>query len=157
KDRVWVGISAVGAFETRDGGKTWDTRNHGVRMDFVPGPPPEFGTCVHKLRLHPSDPEVLFQQNHQGVYRSVDGGIEWTEITAGLPPQFGFPLVIHPHEPKTLYVIPLNGDDKGRYMPEGRAAVWCSRDAGDSWQRLDQGLPGNGAYIGVLREAMTVD
>src|SRR3954464_12151298 len=126
----WVGISPGGAFETRDGGKTWETRNHGVRADFYPGDPPEFGQCVHKLKLHPDRPGMLFQQNHCGVYRSDNGGEHWTEITAGLPSQFGFPLVIHPHDPHTVYTIPLNGDDKGRYLPEGQAAVWRSRDDG---------------------------
>ncbi|MEA2348764.1 MAG: hypothetical protein QOG62_2551 [Thermoleophilaceae bacterium] len=156
-DRVWVGISAVGAFETRDGGRSWETRNRGVRADFQPGPPPDFGQCVHKLGLHPSDPEMLFQQNHCGVYRSEDGGANWTEITAGLPSQFGFPLAIHPHDPRSLYVIPLNGDDKGRTMPDGHAAVWRSRDAGDNWERLDRGLPRQDAHLGVLREAMATD
>jgi photosystem II stability/assembly factor-like uncharacterized protein len=155
--RMWVGISAVGAFETTDGGQTWDLRNKGVRADFYPGEPPEFGQCVHKMKLHPDHPERLYQQNHCGVYRTDDGGRQWTEITPGLPSQFGFPLAIHPHDPSTLYVIPLNGDDRGRHMIDGKAAVWRSRDRGDSWQRLTEGLPQNGAYLGVLREAMTVD
>ena len=99
---------------------------------------------------------MLFQQNHCGVYRSDNGGEHWTEITPGLPSQFGFPLVIHPHDPHTIYTIPLNGDDKGRYLPEGQAAVWRSRDDGDTWEKLDRGLP-SGAYTGVLREAMATD
>jgi photosystem II stability/assembly factor-like uncharacterized protein len=156
-ERLWVGISAVGTFETRDGGATWETRNKGVRADFVPGPPPEFGQCVHKLGLHVSRPDVLFQQNHCGVYRSDDGGAQWTEITGELPSQFGFPLVIHPHDPHAVYVIPMNGDDKGRHMPDGKAAVWRSSDDGASWTRLDRGLPQENAYLGVLREAMSVD
>jgi photosystem II stability/assembly factor-like uncharacterized protein len=155
-NHLWVGISAVGAFETKDGGATWQTRNHGVRADFYPGEPPEFGQCVHKLKLHPDRPGMLFQQNHCGVYRSDNGGEHWTEITPGLPSQFGFPLVIHPHDPHTIYTIPLNGDDKGRYLPEGQAAVWRSRDDGDTWEKLDRGLP-DGAYTGVLREAMATD
>ena len=157
EQRIWVGISAVGTFETRDGGATWETRNNGVRADFVPGPPPEFGQCVHKLGLHAARPETLYQQNHCGVYRSDDGGRTWTEITPGLPSQFGFPLVVHPHDPATVYVIPLNGDDKGRHMIDGSAAVWRSRDRGQSWQRLSSGLPQQGAYLGVLREAMAMD
>jgi photosystem II stability/assembly factor-like uncharacterized protein len=156
-DHMWVGISAVGTFETTDGGQTWQTRNRGVRAGFLPDPAPEFGQCVHKLRLHPDRPNVLFQQNHSGVYRSDDAGANWTEITAGLPSEFGFPMVIHPHDPKTVYVIPLNGDDKGRTMPDGHAAVWRSRDEGREWQRLDRGLPTKNAYLGVLREAMAVD
>ena len=157
KDRLWVGISAVGAFETADGGRTWDLRNKGVRADFYPGDPPEFGQCVHKMKLHADHPERLYQQNHCGVYRSDDGGRQWTEITPGLPSQFGFPLAIHPHDPSTIYVIPLNGDDRGRHMIDGRAAVWRSRDLGNTWQRLSRGLPQSGAYIAVLREAMTTD
>ena len=157
RDRLWVGISAVGAFETADGGKTWELRNKGVRADFYPGDPPEFGQCVHKMGLHPTHPERLYQQNHCGVYRTDDGGRQWTDITPGLPSQFGFPLAVHPHDPSTLYVIPLNGDDQGRHMVNGHAAVWRSRDRGDSWQQLDDGLPHSGAYLGVLREAMAID
>jgi photosystem II stability/assembly factor-like uncharacterized protein len=156
-ERMWVGISAVGTFETTDGGRSWETRNKGVRADFIPPPPPEFGQCVHKLGLHPARPEVLYQQNHCGVYRSDDGGHEWTDLTPGLPSQFGFPLAVHPHDPATIYVIPLNGDDRGRHMIDGRAAVWRSRDEGRNWQRLDDGLPQQGAYLGVLREAMATD
>jgi len=156
-DRMWVGISAVGAFETTDGGTTWETRNRGVRADFVPGDPPEFGQCVHKMGLHPAHPDVLYQQNHCGVYRSDDGGRQWTEITPGLPSQFGFPMAIHPHDPSTIYVIPLNGDDKGRHMIDGHTQVWRSRDRGESWQSLDNGLPKRDAYLGVLREAMATD
>ncbi len=155
--RLWVGISAVGAFETADGGKTWALRNKGVRADFYPGPAPEFGQCVHKLRVVASDPEMLYQQNHCGVYRSDNGGRQWTEITGDLPSEFGFPMVVHPHDPKTIYVIPLNGADKGRHMIDGKTAVWRSRDRGDSWQRLTAGLPQEHAYLGVLREAMSID
>lgn len=157
RQRLWVGISAVGTFETHDGGLTWTTRNSGVRADFMPGPPPEYGQCVHKLGLHAAQPETLYQQNHCGVYRSDDGGRQWADITPGLPSQFGFPLVVHPHDPDTIYVIPLNGDDRGRHMIDGSAAVWRSRDRGSTWQRLADGLPQSGAYLGVLREAMTAD
>jgi photosystem II stability/assembly factor-like uncharacterized protein len=118
---------------------------------------PEFGQCVHKLGLHRSQPEVLYQQNHCGVYRSDDGGRQWIDLTRGLPSQFGFPLAIHPQDPRTIYVIPLNGDDRGRHMIDGRAAVWRSRDAGESWTRLSEGLPQDNAYVGVLREAMATD
>ena len=155
--RMWVAISAVGTFETRDGGQTWVTRNRGVRADFVPGPPPEVGQCVHKLVAAAGEPETLYQQNHCGVYRSDDGGGAWTEITAGLPSQFGFPIVAHPRDPATAWVIPLNGDDKGRFMPDAAAAVWRTRDRGATWERLAAGLPQEHAYLGVLREAMAVD
>lgn len=155
--RMWVGISAVGTFATEDGGQTWEARNKGVRADFLPDPNPETGQCVHKLALHPQRPDVLFQQNHCGVYRSEDAGREWRDITPGLPSQFGFPFAVHPQKPSTIYVIPLNGDDAGRVMPDGRTAVWRSRDDGQNWQRLSDGLPQENAYLGVLREAMATD
>jgi hypothetical protein len=156
-DRLWVGISSVGAFETRDGGASWDVRNKGVRADFDPGPEPEFGQCVHKLVMAANGGEHLYQQNHCGVYRSSDGGRQWEEITAGLPTQFGFPMTAHPRDPKTVWTIPLTEPDQGRFMPEGHAAVWRTNDGGDSWQRSDDGLPRENAYIAVLREAMAVD
>lgn len=156
-ERMWVAISAAGTFETTDGGLTWQTRNSGVRADFIPGPTPEFGQCVHNLRLDPTRPETLYQQNHCGVYRTDDGGRAWTEITPGLPSQFGFPMTIHPHDSATLYVVPHNGPELGRHMIDGQAAVWRSRDRGDSWQRLERGLPTQNAYLTVLREAMAID
>jgi photosystem II stability/assembly factor-like uncharacterized protein len=155
--RMWVGISSVGTFETRDGGATWATRNRGVRADFYPGPPPEYGQCVHKIAIAAGEPETLYQQNHCGVYRSEDGGASWTEITAGLPSEFGFPMVAHPRDPATAWVIPLNGAEKGRFVPDAAAAVWRTNDRGASWTRLSAGLPQEHAYIGVLREAMAVD
>lgn len=155
--RMWVGISAVGTFETRDGGATWATRNRGVRADFVPGPPPEFGQCVHKIVAAAGEPETLYQQNHCGVYRTDDGGQQWTEITAGLPSDFGFAMVAHPRDPATAWVIPHTPPDQGRYMPDAAAAVWRTRDRGASWERLAAGLPQEHAYVGVLREAMAVD
>jgi hypothetical protein len=156
-DHLWVGISSVGTFETTDGGKTWGTRNHGVRADFYPGPPPDFGQCVHKLLVDPTDPKRLIQQNHCGVYRSDDSGASWTEITNNLPSDFGFPMGVNPNRPETLWVIPHTGPGEGRTMIDGHAAVWRSRDRGDSWTQLDSGLPSENAYITVLREAMGVD
>ena len=156
-ERMWVGISAVGVFETRDGGASWEPRNRGVRADFMPGPEPITGQCVHKFAPAAGEPETLYQQNHCGVYRSDNGGTSWQEITPGLPSEFGFPLVAHPRDPATAWVIPLNGADKGRYMPDGRAAVWRTRDRGASWTRHDNGLPNRDAFLSVLREAMARD
>jgi photosystem II stability/assembly factor-like uncharacterized protein len=154
---MWVGISAVGTFETQDGGTTWEARNRGVRADYDPEPNPETGQCVHKLVIAPGTDETLYQQNHCGVYRSDDGGRNWDEITAGLPSEFGFPMAIHPRDASTAWVIPLNGADKGRYMPDASAAVWRTTDGGRSWTRHGDGLPQKDAYVGVLREAMAVD
>jgi len=156
-DRLWVGISAVGMFETRDGGATFELRNKGVRADFHPDRYPEFGQCVHKAILATGTAETLLQQNHCGVYRSADGGRSWTEITGSLPSDFGFAMGGHPTRPETAWIVPLNGADKGRYVPDAAMAVWRTRDAGDSWQRLSSGLPQQDAYLAVLREAMAVD
>lgn len=156
-ERMWVGISAVGVFHTADGGRTWETRNAGVPVAGSPDEDTEVGRCVHKLGLHPARPEVLYQQNHRGAYRSDDGARTWTSINAGLPSTFGFPLAVHPHDPLTIWTIPLNGDDQGRHMIDGRAAVWMSRDQGATWSAQREGLPQQGAFVGVLREAMAVD
>jgi photosystem II stability/assembly factor-like uncharacterized protein len=156
-ERMWVGISAVGAFETTDGGGSWELRNKGVRADFDPAIYPEFGQCVHKMVLAVGEPETLYQQNHCGVYRSSDGGREWTEITAGLPSDFGFPMAAHPRDPSTVWTVPLNGADRGRYVPAAAVGVWRTNDAGGSWQRHGEGLPQQDAYLSVLREAMAVD
>ncbi len=157
-ERTWVGISAVGIFETVDGGRSWEPRNRGVRADFDPTPDPITGQCVHKFAAAAGEPLTLYQQNHCGMYRSADGGLTWTDLTAnGLPSQFGFPLVAHPRDPATWWIIPLNGDDRGRFVPDARPAVWRTRDRGDGWTRLDGGLPGGDAYLSVLREAMARD
>jgi photosystem II stability/assembly factor-like uncharacterized protein len=155
--RMWIAISAVGTFFTSDGGLTWEPRNSGVRADFQPDPNPVTGQCVHKLAMAADDPDHLYHQNHCGVYRTFDGGLTWQEITAGLPSEFGFPVVAHPRDPLSAWVIPLNGTDRGRYVPDAAAAVWRTRDGGDSWTRLSTGLPQTNAYIGVLREAMAID
>jgi len=153
--RMFVGISAVGVFRTDDGGKTWMTRNKGTRAEFLPNKYPEYGQCVHHLLMAPGS-SLLFQQNHCGVYRSADGGDSWEEITKGLPSDFGFPLAIHPREPKTIYVIPLQGAEF-RCPPEGKLRVFRSRDGGTSWSHLEKGLPQKDAFVGIYREGMTTD
>lgn len=153
--RYWAIIQGVGLFETTDDGASWAPRNRGLRTDW-PNEYEEIGYCVHKLVVSPADAERLYQQNHVGVHRSDDAGQSWTEITDGLPSEFGFAAAAHPHDRDTFYVIPLDAGHT-RCMPDGQAAVWRTRDAGESWQRLADGLPQRDAYVGVLREGMAID
>ncbi|MGI9384314.1 MAG: WD40/YVTN/BNR-like repeat-containing protein [Methyloligellaceae bacterium] len=157
--QLWVGISAVGVFHTADGGETWEPRNRGTRNDYLPEGQqyPEYGQCVHSLVMAPGMPDRLYQQNHCGMYRSEDGARSWESIEAGLPSTFGFPAAAHPRDPDALYLIPLNGDVLGRYVPDAKAAVWRTRDRGDSWEALREGLPQENAFIGVLRQALATD
>jgi photosystem II stability/assembly factor-like uncharacterized protein len=159
EDRIWIGVSAAGVFHTADGGKTWETRNRGTRADFLPEGQnyPEFGQCVHCLVMAPGKGGRLYQQNHCGMYVSENGGRSWESIEAGLPSSFGFPAAAHPRDPDTLFLLPLNGDTAGRYVPDAKAAVWRTRDAGKSWEAMRNGLPQKNAYFGVLRQAMATD
>lgn len=158
-NQLWVAISTAGVFHSADGGASWEPRNRGTRADFLPEGQnyPEVGQCVHCLVTAPGMPERLYQQNHCGMYRSDDGGRQWHSIEAGLPSSFGFPAAAHPRDPDTLYLLPLNGDTAGRTVPDGRAAVWRTRDGGASWQDLRDGLPQRNVYFGVLRQAMATD
>jgi photosystem II stability/assembly factor-like uncharacterized protein len=153
-ERFFAVVQGVGAFETEDGGSTWMPRNRGLRRDW-PAEWEEVGFCVHKL-VRSADPRRLYQQNHVGVHRSDDGGRSWTEITEGLPSEFGFAAAAHPHDRDTAYVIPLD-PGHGRLMPDGRATVWRTRDGGSSWEPLRRGLPQEAAHLGVLRQAMAID
>ncbi len=154
---VTVAISTGGVYQTRDGGGSWTARNQGIRAEFLPEGEqyPEFGQCVHKVTRHPSRPERLFLQNHGGVYRSDDEGGSWLYIGDGLPADFGFPIVVHPHEPDTVFVFPLSGAE-GRYPVDAKARVWRSQDAGESWSELGDGLPDD-FFVGVMRDAMCAD
>jgi photosystem II stability/assembly factor-like uncharacterized protein len=156
---LWVGISAAGVFHTSDGGESWEARNRGTRADFLPEDMryPEFGQCVHCLVMAPGMTNRLYQQNHCGMYRSDDGGQHWESIEKGLPSSFGFPAATHPRDPESLFLLPLNGDTAGRYVPGGKAAVWRTRNAGESWDALSDGLPQENAFFGVLRQAMATD
>jgi hypothetical protein len=157
--RIWVGISSAGVFYSGDGGATWQPRNKGTRSDYMPEDQryPEYGQCVHSVVRAAGSDGRLYQQNHCGMYRSDDGGESWVSIEAGLPSSFGFPAAAHPRDPDTLFLVPLNGDILGRFVPQAKAAVWRTRDAGKSWQDLREGLPQENVYFGVLRQAMTTD
>lgn len=155
-ERMFVGISAAGVFRTDDGGQTWQPKNKGVRADFLPNNFPEVGQCVHHLEMHPSKPEILYQQNHCGVYRTETAGEDWIDLCDGLPSRFGFPLAVHPHDGDTIYVIPEEAD-VCRMMTDGAFRVYRSRNRGDSWEALTDGLPQVNAYQNVMRMAMAVD
>lgn len=154
--KMHIGVSAAGHFYTDDGGETWEPRNKGVLADFLPEKYPEVGQCVHHLQLHPDKPDVLYQQNHCGVYRSDNGGRDWLDLCEGLPSRFGFPLQIHSHDPDTIYVVPEESPDF-RCPVDGAFAVFRSRNRGEQWERLDNGLPNKNAYFNVYRQAMCAD
>jgi hypothetical protein len=155
--QMWVAVSAGGCYYTSDGGQTWSPRNKNVRASFTGEPePPEFGQCVHKMVMHPSNPSRLYQQNHEGMYRSDDGGLNWIDIGTGkLPTQFGFPIAVHPHQPDTIYLAPEESDQY-RVSIDGKFVIWRSRDAGETWEALTNGLPAH-AHLVVLRGAMATD
>ena len=138
--QITVAMSTGGVYRSYDGGDSWNPANVGIKAYFFPDPWPEFGQCVHKVASHPRTPDRLFAQNHHGVYRSDDGGDAWVSIADGLPADFGFPIVVHPHQPDTVYVFPLVADGE-RFPPRGQARVWRSTDAGDTWTPSAAGLP----------------
>lgn len=154
--RMFVGISAAGVFRTEDGGATWTPQNKGVRADFHPDKFPEVGQCVHKLVGAPGDSLTLYQQNHCGTYRSEDAGNSWKDLCKGLPSRFGFPMGVHPRDPKTVWVVPLISDNF-RSTPKGCLAVYRSANCGRTWQKQTKGLPTRNAHLTVLREAMSTD
>jgi serine/threonine protein kinase/photosystem II stability/assembly factor-like uncharacterized protein len=154
--RMYVAVSAAGVYRTEDSGKTWQARNNGVRVVFLPEKYPEFGQCVHKIVLHSARPERLFLQNHWGLYRSDNRGDSWQDIARGLPSDFGFGMVMHPHDPDSVYILPVESDEF-RCTPDGRLRVYRTRNAGASWDALERGLPQKGAYETVLRDAFSSD
>jgi len=154
--RIYVAISAAGAFRSDDGGSTWRAINQGLRSEGIPDPTAEVGHCVHRIAMHPSRPSVLFMQKHWDVMRSDDAGDSWREISGDLPSDFGFPIQIHAHEPDTIYVVPIKSDSE-HFPPEGKLRVYRSRTGGESWEALTRGLPQEHCYVNVLRDAMAVD
>ena len=154
--RIYVAISAAGVFSSDDAGKTWHPRNKNTRADFLPTKYPEVGQCVHKMVLAPGSGDLLYQQNHCGVYRSESAGENWTDISKGLLSRFGFPMVAHPRESKTIWVVPHIGAEF-RVCPQGALAVYRSTNAGRSWSKQARGLPARDTYVTVLREAMSSD
>lgn len=154
--RIGVAMSTGGFYRSDDGGRSWRARNVGVRAEFLPEKYPEFGQCVHKVVQHPARPERLFLQNHWGLYRSDDWGETWQDVANGVPSDFGFAMAMHPHDPDTVYIVPLESD-VFRCVPDARLRVYRTRDAGASWRPLTRGLPQRGAYETVLRDALDTD
>lgn len=156
-DRIYVAISAAGAFRTDDGGKTWKPINRGLHSGWeLPDPDADVGHCVHNMAMHPSRPGVLFMQKHWDVMRSDDCGDSWREVSGNLPSDFGFPIAVHAHEPETIYVVPIKSDSE-HYPPEGKLRVYRSRAGGNEWEALTNGLPQSNCFVNVLRDAMSVD
>jgi len=155
-DRIYIAISAAGAFRTDDGGKSWKPINKGLYSKYIPNPTAEVGHCVHHIAMNPSRPGVLFMQKHWDVMRSDDAGDQWTKISGNLPTDFGFVIDIHSHEPETVYVIPIKSDGE-HFVPEGKLRVYRSRTGGNEWEALTKGLPQENCYVNVLRDAMAVD
>jgi photosystem II stability/assembly factor-like uncharacterized protein len=154
--RMFIAISAAGAFRTDDAGKTWQPINRGLRSQYIPDEDAEVGHCVHRIAMHPSRPGVLFMQKHWDVMRSDDAGDSWHEVSGNLPTDFGFPIDVHAHEPETIYVVPIKSDSE-HYPPDGKLRVYRSRTGGNEWEALTNGLPQSDCYVNVLRDAMAVD
>jgi hypothetical protein len=155
-ERIFIAISAAGAFRSDNGGKSWTPINHGLKSQYIPDPDAEVGHCVHRLALHPSRPEVLFMQKHWDVMRSDNAGESWHEVSGNLPTDFGFVIDVNANNPDTVYVVPIKSDSE-HYPPEGKLRVYRSRSGGNEWEALTKGLPQQDCYVNVLRDAMAVD
>ena len=156
RDRIFVAISAAGAFRSDDAGATWKPINQGLHSQYIPDPNAEVGHCVHHIAKHPSNSDVLFMQKHWDVMRSDNAGDTWTEISGNLPTDFGFVIDVHAHEPETIYVVPIKSDGE-HFPPDGKLRVYRSRTGGNEWEALTNGLPQSNCYVNVLRDAMAID
>jgi BNR/Asp-box repeat len=154
--RMFIAISAAGAFRTDDGARTWQPINRGLKSEGIPNPTAEVGHCVHRIAMHQTRPGVLFMQKHWDVMRTDDAGESWQEVSGNLPTDFGFVIDVHAHEPNTIYVVPIKSDSE-HYPPEGKLRVYRSRSGGHEWEPLTRGLPQRDCYVNVLRDAMAVD
>ncbi len=154
--RIYIAISAAGAFRSDDGGEHWTPINRGLVSQYIPDPNAEIGHCVHHIAMHPARPDTLFMQKHWDVMRSDDGGGQWREVSGNLPTDFGFVIDVHAHEPETIYVVPIKSDGE-HFPPDGKLRVYRSRTGGNEWEELGRGLPERNCYVNVLRDAMAVD
>jgi len=154
--RIYIAISAAGAFRSDDGGETWRPINRGLRSEHMPDPDAPVGHCVHRIALHGSRPDVLFMQKHWDVMRSDDAGDSWHEVSGNLPTDFGFVIDVHAHEPETIYVVPIKSDSE-HFPIDGQLRVYRSRTGGNEWEPLTKGLPQSNCYVNVLRDAMAID
>lgn len=155
-DRMYIAISAAGAFRTDDGGETWKPINKGLRSPYMPDQDAEVGHCVHHIAMHPDKPETLFMQKHWDIMRSDDAGDNWREVSGNLPTDFGFVIDVNSNEPETLYVVPIKSDSE-HFPIDGALKVFRSKSGGNEWEPLTNGLPQKDCYINVLRDAMAVD
>jgi photosystem II stability/assembly factor-like uncharacterized protein len=156
--RLFVAISTGGVYRTDDGGENWQPRNQGVRAQFLPPDQqyPEWGQCVHKIVSHPANPQRMFLQNHWGLYKSENGGDSWTDIANGVPSDFGFAMEVDPNDDRSVYIIPLESDEF-RCTPEGKLRLYRTRNAGESWDAIENGLPQENALETVLRDGLSAD
>jgi photosystem II stability/assembly factor-like uncharacterized protein len=155
-NRIYIAISAAGAFRSDDAGKTWKPINQGLVSQFIPDPNAEVGHCVHHVAMHPSRPDTLFMQKHWDVLRSDNAGDRWHEVSGNLPTDFGFVIDVHAHEPETIYVAPIKSDSE-HFVPDGKLRIYRSRSGGNEWEALTKGLPQSDCYVNILRDAMAVD
>jgi photosystem II stability/assembly factor-like uncharacterized protein len=155
-NRIYIAISAAGAFRSDDTGKTWKPINQGLVSQYIPDPNAEVGHCVHHVAMHPSKPDTLFMQKHWDVMRSDNAGDRWHEVSGNLPTDFGFVIDVHAHEPETIYVAPIKSDGE-HFVPDGKLRIYRSKSGGNEWEALTKGLPQTDCYVNILRDAMAVD